>query len=155
MRGTSPHPQLAHFTSDACLFELSCYTIATCDYWLFARSSPHRIEIGAALSNFAQEIFVFAFRISHEGVTQLMNERISEYGQMFAKGSEPQGLHFRLSQVLLCSSARPTPTLGAMSEVTFGDSIAGLSLTRALIDWDQQHLESSITILKRVAETPT
>lgn len=155
MRGTSPLPQLAQYTSDACLFELACYTIATCDYWLFARSSPLRIEIGTALSNFAQEVFVFAFRFSHEGVAQLMNERISEYGQMFARRINPQGLHLRLSQVLLSSSAMPTPALGAMSEVTFGDPIAGLSLTRALIDWDQQHLESSITILKRASGTTT
>ena len=149
MRGANPISQLERFTSDACLFELACYTIAACDYWLFRRSSPKRAEIMGALSNFTQEDYVFTFRLSHEAISALMNERISEYGKLFARGAEPQGLHLRLSQVLLASSKVPVPQIGAMSEVTFGDPISGQHLAQAQLDWDMGNLETVFTILKR------
>lgn len=138
---SSPIPQLAKYMTDACLFELACYTLASVDFWVFNKAPSKRQQIqqilfeqldaSASRSGFLQEQAAYGYG----------NSRLRFYGQIFCNNFSVEGLHYKLKHALDYASTHPNPILNLDEESPiFGNPIEGLLLTKTIMAWDTQRM---------------
>lgn len=137
----TPVSGLSPYTSDSCLFELACYTLASADFWTFNKAPEKRPEIQQILFSQLDAISSRSGFLPEQAAYNYANSRVVLYGGIAADSSGVEGLHLRLKQALAHASTNPTPApdLDSIAPI-FGDPLSGLTLTRALVDWDVKRL---------------
>ena len=142
---------LSRYTSDSCLFELACYILASADFWTFNKAPEMRPEIQQILFSQLDAISSRSGFLPEQAAYDLANSRVGLYGGIAANSSGVEGLHLRLKQALAHASTNSQPARDLDSVApTFGDPVADLALTRALVDWDMSRLKQMNSTLSAI-----
>lgn len=145
-----PVPSLAKYTSDACLFELACYTLFSADMWSFGNNPQIRETVQPILSSQISHICELSGLLQEAEVYSLMNSRLEAYGSVANHNSTAEGLHLRLKQTLNAASETKTPDRTSIDRVSLGNPLADLELTRALLSWDLKRMPLMDSLLRAV-----
>ncbi len=145
-----PVPSLAKYTSDACLFELACYTLFSADMWSFGNNPPIREIVQPILSSQVSHICELSGQLQEAEVYSLLNSRIEAYGSVANHESTAEGFHLRLKQALHAASETKTPDRTSIDRVSFADPFEDLELTRALVSWDLKRMPLMVSQLRAI-----
>lgn len=142
---------LVRYTSDSCLFELACYTLASADLWAFNKAPEKRPDIQQILFSQLDAISSRSGFLPEQAAYDYANSRIGLYGGIAANSTGVEGLHLRLKHTLVHASknTKPTPDLDSIAPI-FGDPVADLTLTRTLVDWDTSRLKQMDSTLSAI-----
>jgi len=141
-------PGLAGYATDACLFELARYILASTDFWAFNKATEKRLKIQQILFSQLDSICSRSGFLPAEAAFSIANDRVGMYGQIASKASGMEGLHLRLNQALKHATTHlvPPPRIDEVPP-TFGDPFDSLAVTKALVRWEMQRLPDMDSIL--------
>lgn len=150
-RDGKPIVGLEPYVSDASLFELACYSLTSCDVWVFAHAEHARQRIMGLLISRFDKIFQNPLKLSDPDLACLVEDRMASYGRLFASGADAQTLHAAVSVAMHNTVQKGSVRIGATKSLPMVDAILDYSLKMALIDWDKRFLPQTVDALRKVA----
>lgn len=133
----APIQALSRYVSDASLFELSCFSIASAEFWAFNKAPHQRGEIQDLLIGQLDAIATRSGFLAAESAYRYANSRMMTYGGLRVKGADHDAQYYFL-KLAIRHTIKHAAVADKLEEVepTFSDALEDFYLTQQLMDWD-------------------
>jgi hypothetical protein len=140
-KGNLAMPTLSRYTVDTCLFELTCYALASADFCAFNKVPEKRGYIQDLMFSQLDSISSRSGFLPKEAAYRYANSRVSHYGRLRIEGSDVDAQYYWLKHALVYASSNSSLAEN-LDEISprFGDAIEDFLLTKELMDWDRQRV---------------
>lgn len=142
---------LESYISDAALFELACYTLTSCDVWVFAHAPQARQKMMGVLNSRFTKIFQTPLGLSDPELARLVEDRMAVYGRLFASRADAQTLHSSVTFAMHNTVKRGSLTAGAAESIPIVSALLDHALKMELVEWDKRFLPHTLDALEQGA----
>lgn len=134
--GGQPIANMKKYLSDAVLFELGCFLYARADFLIYCNLESSRNRLNELIHNRFISIFNNVIQDS-EMLHELINARLSLYGELFVEGAELSTHHRQLANIINYTVKKGKNTIQAGDRLHTADALDNFQLQMSLLEWEK------------------